>query len=231
MGSGLFIKVDQNFPEHPKTVGLSDKAFRYVVTFWCYSHRHNTNGKIPLALFNQVPPKVRQELLAHYVEQGDGDPVMHDYTNHQQTAEEVAELQAKRQKAGSAGGKARAKALASAKANAKQNDSNAQPDLDIDIDIEKDIPKPTPDEFIDWYLAYPRHEARGQAEKAYTKARQSVPADVLLAGAERYAADPNREKAYTKLPATWLNAGCWEDEPLPPREPVKAGAAPKKEWW
>lgn len=86
------------------------------------------------------------------------------------------------------------------------------------------------DEFLDWYLAYPRHEARGQAEKAYVKARQRAPADVLLAGAERYAADPNREKAFTKLPATWLNGQCWEDEPLPSREPEKPGTT-KKEWW
>ena len=42
-------------------------------------------------------------------------------------------------------------------------------------------------------------------------------ADVLLEAAERYAADPNREDAYTKLPATWLNAECWDDGPLPDR--------------
>jgi hypothetical protein len=74
-----------------------------------------------------------------------------------------------------------------------------------------------PDDFMDWYMAYPRKEARAAAEKAYTKARSKASQEVLVAGAERYAADPNRVGEFTKLPATWLNGGCWDDEPLPPR--------------
>ena len=73
----------------------------------------------------------------------------------------------------------------------------------------------TQDEFIDWYLIYPRHEGKGLAEKAYMKARKKVSAEVLTAGAQRYADDPNREKQFTKLPASWLNAESWDDEPLP----------------
>lgn len=73
------------------------------------------------------------------------------------------------------------------------------------------------DEFIDWYLIYPRHEGKGLAEKAYAKARKKVSAEVLEAAAQRYADDPNREKQFTKLPATWLNAESWDDEPLPAR--------------
>jgi hypothetical protein len=93
-------------------------------------------------------------------------------------------------------------------------------------------PSVTPDEFTDWYLVYPRHEARGQAEKAYKKARLSVSAEVLVAGAERYAADPNREQRFTKLPSTWLNGACWEDDPLPsPKSNNPATAGPQKEWW
>ena len=75
----------------------------------------------------------------------------------------------------------------------------------------------TQDEFIDWYLVYPRKEGKGLAEKAYAKARKKATAEQLLAGAQRYADDPNREKQFTKLPATWLNAESWDDEPLPAR--------------
>ncbi|MDO5866000.1 MULTISPECIES: hypothetical protein [Paenarthrobacter] len=82
--------------------------------------------------------------------------------------------------------------------------------------IEKTCPV-GPDDFMDWYMAYPRKEARAAAEKAYIKARSKASHEVLVAGAERYAADPNREGQFTKLPATWLNNGCWDDEPLPPR--------------
>jgi len=75
----------------------------------------------------------------------------------------------------------------------------------------------TQDEFIDWYLIYPRKEGKGLAEKAYMKARKKTTAETLTAGAQRYADDPNREKQFTKLPASWLNAESWDDEPLPDR--------------
>jgi len=81
---------------------------------------------------------------------------------------------------------------------------------------EKPCPS-SPDEFIDWYLEYPRKESKAAAERAYNKARKTATAEQLIAGAIRYAQDPNREPQYTKLPATWLNSGCWEDGPLPPR--------------
>lgn len=68
-------------------------------------------------------------------------------------------------------------------------------------------------DFDGWYAAYPKHEARGQALKAYKTARKSTDAATLLAGAERakakYAgADPK----YVPLPATWLNGQRWLDE-------------------
>uniref|UniRef100_UPI003F49AD8D hypothetical protein n=1 Tax=Arthrobacter silvisoli TaxID=2291022 RepID=UPI003F49AD8D len=66
-------------------------------------------------------------------------------------------------------------------------------------------------------MEYPRKAGRAAAEKAYVKAREKADAETLLAGAKSYASDPNREAAFTKLPATWLNAGCWDDDPLPAR--------------
>ena len=70
---------------------------------------------------------------------------------------------------------------------------------------------------MDWYLEYPRKASRAVAEKAYAKARKTATAEQLLEGVRRYAADPNREQEFTKLPATWLNGGCWDDGPLPAR--------------
>jgi len=77
---------------------------------------------------------------------------------------------------------------------------------------------PAPDNFLDWYLEYPRKESKGVAEKAYAKARKIATAEDLIQGAIRYREDPNREPSFTKLPATWLNAKCWEDGPLPDRD-------------
>lgn len=220
----FFIKVHDGFPEHPKTIGLSDKAFRAVVEFWCYSHRAGTDGKIPHALFNRLPPKVRKELLVDYAVMHEDHVEMHDYLEHQQSSKEIAELRKARSEAGRLGGKAKANRVASAKANAKQNPSKVVADIDIDKDLATNVAKskdaqarPHPDEFLDWYLEYPRKAGRAAAEKAYVKARGTASAEVLLAGARAYAADPNRVPEFTKLPATWLNAGCWDDDPLPER--------------
>ena len=66
-------------------------------------------------------------------------------------------------------------------------------------------------DFDIWYAAYPRHVARGAAEKAYRGARKIANAETLLAGIETY----HRTKpdyADWKHPATWLSGKCWLDE-------------------
>jgi len=79
--------------------------------------------------------------------------------------------------------------------------------------------------FEAFYAAYPWHTGRTKAATAWTKAIKAAdPADIV-AGACRYAADPNRDPAYTKQPATWLNQGCWDDDPLPVRRSSGSAAS------
>lgn len=68
-------------------------------------------------------------------------------------------------------------------------------------------------EFEEWWPHYPRRRAKGAARTAFAKARKRASLEVLIAGADRYANDPNRDPDFTKHPATWLNGDCWEDEP------------------
>ncbi|MDO4919909.1 helix-turn-helix domain-containing protein [Kocuria sp.] len=72
-------------------------------------------------------------------------------------------------------------------------------------------------DFLAWWEHYPRKQDKGAAWRAFQKIRDT-PVEVLIAGADRYAADPNREPRFTKHAATWLRARAWEDEtPLPAR--------------
>lgn len=219
----LFFKLHNGFPEHPKTIELSDKAFRQLVEAWCYCSRNLNDGFLTKAQFLKFfSPKSRGELTAVGFVRAEGDTfIMHDYLEHQMSAQQVLDLRKHRQEAGAKGGKAKANRLASAKQMPEQMPSKSLPDIDVDIDVDTTEAKASVssarDEFIDWYMAYPRKASRGLAEKAYLKARKTVSADVLLAGAVRYADDPNRDPGFTKLPATWLNGGCWDDEPLPAR--------------
>lgn len=45
----------------------------------------------------------------------------------------------------------------------------------------------------------------------------------LIAGAMRYAAAMGDHHPYVKMPSTWLNGGCWEDEDLAPPQLPQPG--------
>lgn len=69
--------------------------------------------------------------------------------------------------------------------------------------------------FAEWYAAYPLRKERAAAVKAFTKAVAKARPDDLIAAAKRYHDDPQVRRGYIKNPATWLNKGCWLDEPAP----------------
>ena len=89
--------------------------------------------------------------------------------------------------------------------------------------------------FVEFYRVFPRHIARGAAERAYRRIIKSGEATEaeLLAGAMRYAAaQDGKDPTYIKHPATCLNGKCWLDEPAPatarPRrylDSIRAGLA------
>ncbi|VXB76093.1 helix-turn-helix domain-containing protein [Pseudoclavibacter sp. 8L] len=79
--------------------------------------------------------------------------------------------------------------------------------------------------FEKFYEVYPRKVGKVDARKAFAKAARSTPAQYIVEGAARFAADPNLpEKQYIPHPSSWLNKGRWDDEPLPQR----AEAAPQR---
>ena len=73
------------------------------------------------------------------------------------------------------------------------------------------------DAFDAFWAAYPRKADKKKARQAWTRAIRDADPKTIIAGAENYAADPNRVDQYTKLPASWLNAGAWENGALPER--------------
>jgi hypothetical protein len=82
-------------------------------------------------------------------------------------------------------------------------------------------------DFETFWQQYPRRVGRLKAEKIYSgiiKSKQASAAE-LLAGAGRYAAErEGQDPKFTKHPATWLNGGCWSDEPAPSPGLAKKGS-------
>jgi hypothetical protein len=72
-------------------------------------------------------------------------------------------------------------------------------------------------EFDLFWKSYPIKVGKVAAQKAWVKAIKVETADVIIAGAIRYADDPNRHPSFTAHAATWLNAHRWNDSALPPR--------------
>jgi hypothetical protein len=73
--------------------------------------------------------------------------------------------------------------------------------------------------FEEFYRCYPKHAAKTAALKTYRTimAKKLATAEDLLAGATRYAAERSgQDPKFTKHPSTWLNGGCWSDEPVRP---------------
>ncbi|PKV95904.1 hypothetical protein ATK30_6837 [Amycolatopsis echigonensis] len=70
--------------------------------------------------------------------------------------------------------------------------------------------------FDEFWSAYPRREAKRGAHTKFAKAvKDGTPAEEIIAGAKRYAAylaRVGREREKIKIPTTWLNNGCWDDE-------------------
>lgn len=78
----------------------------------------------------------------------------------------------------------------------------------------------SPPGFDQWWSHYPRKVGKQAAVKAYRKAQQTTDPETLLAAVSAFRDDPNLpvDKNFIPHPATWLNEGRWDDEPLPARE-------------
>lgn len=93
-----WIKLDDQFPDHPKVVGLSDAGFATFVRGLCYCSRFQTDGAIPKPMLARGigTTKTSRELVAAGLWEATPDGwLVHDYTDHQRTS---AEIEAEREK-------------------------------------------------------------------------------------------------------------------------------------
>lgn len=214
-----WVRLDDGYPEHSKVADLTDAAFRADVEGTCFSSRSKRDGHIPsgVALRLWGRGAITELVAAGRWHEGHGcgsedcihgpgdGYIVHDFLeyndpNHVRDARSNAARNAARSRWG----------------NAENEDSAMRTYIGVGgLRSSKDKES---DEFIEFYeQAYPRRSGRGAARKAWEKAtRKALPSDIVAA-AYRYAADPNREPAFTKHPSTWLNQECWTDDPLPPR--------------
>jgi len=100
-----YIRLHDGMPGHPKVRGLSDRAFRTYIRALCYSSEYLTDGQVVKVVARDLgTPKVWGELIdANLVESAPNGYLMHDYLEHQRSAEEVRLLKAHRGDTGTLG--------------------------------------------------------------------------------------------------------------------------------
>ena len=91
----------------------------------------------------------------------------------------------------------------------KKTKSKEDKQLEKTIDLEAG--------FDSFWSVYPKKDDKRLARRSFEKALERASLEDIVAAAQRYRDDPNREDAFTKNPSTWLNADAWENGPLPPR--------------
>lgn len=72
--------------------------------------------------------------------------------------------------------------------------------------------------FDDFWIIYPRKESKGAARKSHEKAVKNVSHETIMSGLSKYIEriDSKKvERKFIKMPATWLNQECWDDEFTP----------------
>ncbi|MFE7395688.1 helix-turn-helix domain-containing protein [Streptomyces sp. NPDC057557] len=83
-----------------------------------------------------------------------------------------------------------------------------------------------------FWLTYPKKKAREEAKKAWIAAidRGAKPQHIVTA-AQGYAKErAGEDPKYTKYPATWLNKGCYDDEPDPAGHPHLRAVGDYQPW-
>jgi hypothetical protein len=204
-----WVKLDDGFPHHPKVVGLSlDARWAYVESL-CYAARYETDGVVPDA----VAPNgtVRAELLASGLWENSGKSIsIHDYLVYNPSREEARVLSRTRARAGAKGG-----AVAQAKREQELGQVSLGDGTGTGVLASEGEFEGEP--FAAFWQRFPRKAGKRRAESAFTSALRRAPAEDIVAGAERYRDDPNREDEYTSHPTTWLNGDGWLDDPLPAR--------------
>lgn len=127
-----WVKIDDQFPDHPKIAACGPLGMALQVAALCYSGRFLTDGFIPASvaprLMNLEGLANPEDVIQRLVNAGvwipvDGGFQIHDYLEYQPSRAQVEAVRKKRVEAGRRGGQARSKvdSKQSAKQSAKQD--------------------------------------------------------------------------------------------------------------
>jgi len=226
----LFARFSLDYADHPKIQALSDAAFRAHVEMILYARRYLTDGRVPNRVANRFGFESVSELLHNDPERpsltqdAHGDYWLHDFADMQETRAEVEAKRLVNSTNGRLGGRPRTQPKThsvtdsvSERGSETKAETETETEIYISCSSDADASSKRPsidDDFAAWWEHYPRKVGKGQAIKAYRRARKLADHDTLVAAIDQQAETLTaRGKEFTPYPATWLNGQRWEDAP------------------
>jgi hypothetical protein len=231
-----WFRVDDNLAFHRKVVAAGNAAMGLWVRAGSWCSQHLTDGFIPdhmVAILGSPAQKQKLIKTGLWIEV-EGGCQFHEWNENgrQPTAKSI---QDKRSAAADRQAKYRAgiykKPQVSDTSNGVSSTSvtrvvtpsvTAPPTRPDPTHTEEEhsqaAPAPEPNRFTEFYEAYPRRQDRRAAEKAWRAAvKRGADPDKVINAARAYARlQIGNERRFIKLPATWLNAGAYDNEHEPP---------------
>jgi len=138
--ASTWVKLHDDFFDHPKAHDLPPTAVTIFLRAICYSSKHLTDGRVPLSVIcSWGYARWRHSLdtlsTCSLVTMSEECIQIHDYLDYQRSAEDARNIKAKRASAGAKGGKAKAakakqtpsKVLDGALAEKRREDSPSSP--------------------------------------------------------------------------------------------------------
>lgn len=140
-----YVKVDDQFPEHPKVIDIGPLAEALWLRGLCYASRNLTDGFVPLGYLKRMGDLDAIALATSLADAGlwqecEGGYRVHQYSDWQRTREEIDAIAEVRAEAGRRGGLAKAHNVANAKQIAStllsSKPSKTYPDTASDTDTD-----------------------------------------------------------------------------------------------
>lgn len=224
--SRYFAKLDLGYFENPKVADLVEERPRVLILHLraiLYAREHLTDGRFPIRTVvrlayashcgSQCEGQCDYCAAVHaglFVHISDRHAEVHDYLEHQDSAQKAAERKA----AGQAAAAARWGQSGNAKGNAPRNaEPNATRNAKGNAE-ERRGEENNNGEFDAFWAKYPRKASKGSAVKAWRAAIKKADPAAILTGLDAHlpawsSADPK----FIPHPATWLNGERWDDAP------------------
>lgn len=166
----LFIRLDLDYADHPKIIGLSDAAFRAHVTMMLYSRKYMTDGVLSKPVANRLGSQWDTDVLAELQSndphapsllcRDDGSYELHGFADMQETRAEIDARTARNRANGAKGGRPK-KPKETQSVTDSGGDSGTQTKAETETETETDIevPKGTSSSGFDKSQIKPEHFA------------------------------------------------------------------------